>query len=178
MDYQTAKEAFGDITGGTFVGIDTETVVKLPGGKKNPFQGRVTKRMVNANVMAFGNTNSNAYENMVKRRLEEEGKDPEDFKLGPRTWGQRIAGTAFVEHNGEYYIEVIFMRPGKIEYLLDGKQIDIMVPPLGEETWFDIPERKVNPNGQGGLSEKNKVILRTYALDSIVEARANGQVYR
>ena len=37
MDYQTAKEAFGDITGGTFVGIDTETVVKLPGGKKNPY---------------------------------------------------------------------------------------------------------------------------------------------
>ena len=178
MDYQTAKEAFGDITGGTFVGIDTETVVKLPGGKKNPFQGRVTKRMFNANVMTFGNTNSNAYQNMVKRRLEKEGNDPEDFKLGPRAWGQRIPGTAFVEHKGEHYIEVIFMRPGPVDYLLNGQLFDITIPPLGEENWFDIPERKVNPNGQGGLSEEHRVVIRTYKLDSIVEARANGKVYR
>lgn len=175
MDYATAQKAFGDIPGGTFVGLDTETVVKLPGGKSNPFQGRLTKRMLNANVMVFGNTESNAYENMVKRRLAKEGKDPEDFKLGQRAWGQRITGTAFVEHKGAYYIEVIFMRPGAVEYFLDGQPFDFTVKPLGTNNWLDIPEVKVNPNGQGGLSEESRVQIRTFKLDSILQVRVNGE---
>ena len=175
MDYATAQKAFGDIPGGTFVGIDTETVVKLPGGRSNPYQGRLTKRMLNANVMVFGNTNSNAYENMVKRRLEKEGQDPEQFKLGKRAWGQRIDGTAFVEHKGEHYVEVIFMRAGAVEYLLDGQPFDLVDPPLGKANWLDIPEVKLNPNGQGGLSEENRVVIRTFKLDSILAVRINGE---
>ena len=41
-----------------------------------------------------------------------------------------------------------------------------------------IPERKRNPKAQGGLSEENEVIPRAYGLDSIIEARINGAVYR
>ena len=175
MDYATAQKAFGDIPGGTFVGMDTETVVPLKGGKKNPYQGRLTKRMTNANVMVFGNTASNAYENMVKRRLEKEGQDPEQFKLGKRAWGTRVPGTAFVEHKGAHYVEVIFMRAGAVEYFLDGKSIDLTVSPLGTSNWLDIPERKINPNGQGGLSEENRVVIRTFKLDSILQVRVNGE---
>lgn len=174
MDYATAQKAFGEIKGGTFVGMDTETVETLKGGKKNPFQGRLTKRMTGSTVMVFGNTESNAYENMVKRRLAKEGKDPEDFKLSPRAWGQRIPGTAFVEHKGEHYIEVIFLHAGDVEYFLDGKPIDLKVPPLGADNWLDIPERKVTPTGQGGLSEEKRVQIRTFKLDSILQVRIKG----
>lgn len=178
MDYATAKTAFGDIAGTTFVGMDTETVVPLPGGRKNPYQNRLTKRVTGSSVMAFSNANVNAYQNMVKRRLADEGKDPEDFKLKPRAWGQRIPGGAFVEHKGEYYIEVIFQHAGTVEFFLDGKPVDLTVGPLSTDNWLDIPERKVNPNGQGGLSEEKRVQIRTFKLDSIIEVRANGQVYR
>lgn len=174
MDYTTAKQVFGEIKGGTFVGLDTETVEKLKGGKSNPFQGRITKRVTGSTVMVFGNTESNAYENMVKRRLQKEGKDPEDFQLKPRAWGQRIAGTAFVEHKGEHYIEVIFMHAGDVEYFLDGKPLD--TTNMGTESrWLEVPAQTVNPNAQGGLSEENRVVIRTYKLDSIIAVRAKGE---
>lgn len=174
MDYATAQKVFGEIKGGTFVGMDTETVEKLKGGKKNPFQGRVTKRVTGSTVMVFGNTESNAYENMVKRRLAKEGKDPEDFKLSPRAWGQRIPGTAFVEHKGEHYIEVIFLHAGDVEYFLDGKPLDV-VATGADAAWLELPDTKVNPNGQGGLSEDSRVIIRTYKLDSVIAVRAKGE---
>ncbi|MDV7396332.1 hypothetical protein RZS08_33365, partial [Arthrospira platensis SPKY1] len=75
MDFATAKSVFDQLEGGTFVGMDTETSVVLKGGQKNPQQGRITKQMTGATVMCFSNTNGSAYDAMVKRRLEQEGKD-------------------------------------------------------------------------------------------------------
>lgn len=121
----TTLEALGQLNdrlnGATFISIDTKTEVTLLGGQKNPLQGRVTKRMAGANCMIFQNKSSNAYENMVRRKLAGEGKDPESFELSPRAWGQRIPQTPFVEHNGKIYIEVIFLKAGDVEYLLDGQ---------------------------------------------------------
>jgi hypothetical protein len=167
MNKETVAKVFANIAGGTFVGMDTLTEVKLKGGKKNPMQGRVTKRMVGATVMCFSNANSNAYENMVRRRLEAEGKDANDFQLSPRAWGQRIAGTPFVEHNGKMYLEVIFMKAGAVEFMLDGKAV--------ERNAIEGLEEK-QEGEQGGL--ENKVIIRTFALDSIEALRANGQEWR
>jgi hypothetical protein len=167
MKLETAQAAFDTLEGGTFVGMDTLTDVKLTGGKKNPQQGRVTKQMTGAQVMCFTNSKTNAYDAMVRRRLEAEGKDPDSFELGPRAWGTRIAGTPFVEHNGKHYLEVLFMRAGAVQYLLDGQLVD-------ESAIQGLPERKEGE--QAGL--ENKVVIRTFSLDSIVELRAMGQVWR
>lgn len=167
MKLETAQAAFDTLEGGTFVGMDTVTDVKLTGGKKNPYQGRVTKRMTGAQVMCFSNSKTNAYDAMVRRRLEAEGKDPESFELGPRAWGTRITGTPFVEHNSKHYLEVIFLKSGSVQYLVDGK-------PADEATIEGMPDRKEGE--QAGLEQK--VVLRTFALDSIVELRAMGQVWR
>lgn len=167
MDLATASLALANLAGGTFVGIDTDTVPMLKGGRKNPMQGRITKRMTGATVMCFSNTETNAYENMVRRRLEKEGKNADNFTLSPRAWGQRINGTAFVEHNGKHYLETIFLRSGKVEYLFDGAPID----PAKIEGLQDKPEAE-----QGGLD--NKVIIRTFALDSVTALRVNGAEYR
>lgn len=167
MQLHTAERAFASLSGGTFVGMDTVTDVKLTGGKKNPHQGRLKKRMTGAQVMCFSNSKSNAYEAMVRRRLEAEGKDPESFELGPRAWGTRIAGTPFVEHNGKHYLEVIFLRAGTVEFLLDGHVISAgMIEGL--------PDKQ--EGGQGGLD--NTVVIRTFALDSITELRADGQTWK
>ncbi len=165
MDYQTAQQIFGSLAGGTFAGIDTVTEVKLKGGKKNPHQGRVTKRMTGAQIMVFTNSETNAYDAMVRRRLAEEGRDPDSFQLGPRAWGTRIAGTPFVEHKGEYYLETIFMRPGAVEYQLDGA-------PIQKDQIEGLEEREAAPDSQAGL--ENKVVIRTFKLDSIVGLRAMG----
>lgn len=163
MDFNTAHNVFAKLAGGTFVGLDTLTQVKLKGGKKNAMQGRVTKRMTGASVMCFSNNNSNAYENMVRRRLAAEGKDAASFELGERAWGQRIAGTCFVEHNGKHYLEVIFMHAGTSEYLLDGAAI-------ARSAIEGLEDAAAGE--QGGL--ENKVVIRTFALDSVTTLRANG----
>jgi len=165
MDYQTAQQVFGSLAGGTFVGIDTRTEVKLTGGKKNEHQGRVTKVMRGATVMVFSNSETNAYDAMVRRRLTEEGKDPDSFELGERAWGVRIPGTPFVEHNGRHYLETIFMRSGAVEYELDGVAID-------KSDITGLPAPRVDEDSQGGLDRK--VVIRTFALDSIMCLRANG----
>lgn len=138
--------------------ITAETAVTLKGGKKNPMQGKIVKRAENANVMFFCNTKSNAYQNMVKRRLVKEGKAPEEFKLGKRVWGERIADTPFVQHKGQMYVEVVFLRaPSKVTYLLEGEKI-------AKELIEGLPV-KASEGEQGGLDDK--VVIRTYKLSSL-----------
>ena len=122
MNVQILKDLMKEVNGASFVSIDTLTDVKLLGGKKNPMIGRVTKRGVGHSVMVFQNKKTNGYEAMVQRRLEKEGKNPESFTLGPRQWGTRITDTPFVEHNGQTYLEVIFLKSGKVDYLVDGQE--------------------------------------------------------
>lgn len=170
MQYSQVLNAVANVNGASFIGLDTLTTPKLAGGKKNLQQGRVQKRMTGANVMSFQNKTTNGYENMVKRRLVAEGKNPDDFVLGERAWGQRVPNMPIVEHTKDgivnYYLEVIFLTSGDSEYLLDG----VVVPATAIQ---GLPE--ASDSGQGGLD--NKVIVRTFAIDSITELRINGQVF-
>lgn len=166
-------EAVSNINGASFIGLDTLTEVKLTGGQKNPQQGRITKRMIGASVMAFQNKNINGYEAMVQRRLVAEGKDPASFVLGERAWGTRIPNLPIVEHTDKhgdtsYYLEVIFLSPGDTFYLCDGR-------PIKESDIIGLPKAKDNPDAQGGVD--NKVIIRTFKADSITEIRVDGKVF-
>lgn len=170
MKHATLINAVAQINGASFVGLDTHTDVKLSGGKSNPMQGRVTKRMIGATVMSFQNKNFSAYEAMIQRRLTAEGKDPAKFVLGERAWGTRIPNMPIIEHfkDGQtrYYLEVIFMKPGVTAYYLDGAPV----------TKADIVGLVDGETGeQGGL--ENKVIIRTFAADSITELRIDGKVF-
>jgi hypothetical protein len=157
------------VNGATFIGIDTETNVKLTGGKANPLQGRVTKRVRGSNVMVFQNKKSSGYEAMVMRRLEKEGKDPSTFALSPRAWGTRLSGAPLVEHKGSYYVEVIFLKPGTTEYLVDGHV-------TAKEDITGLTERThADEATQGGLNDK--VIIRTYKADSIKSIVIDGERY-
>lgn len=157
------------INGASFVSLDTTTDVKLRGGKKNLMLGRVTKKStVNVTVM-FQNKNSNGYENMVKRRLEKEGKDPESFKLSQRKWGVRVPNLPLVEHKEQYYIECIFLgQLPNVEYYLDGELIK-------KEDIEGFPPSPIKPD-QGGLEDK--VVIRTFNLSSIDCIRMNKEEYK
>lgn len=163
------ENAIENLSGNMIVNIDTVTDVTLTGGKKNPLQGHVKKVVTGSSVMIFQNKNVNGYENMVKRRLEREGKNPESFKLGARVWGERVSGTPFVAHKDKKYLEVIFLKAGKVEYTVDGVVTDIdSIQGLGQP---DMSEAS-----QGGLDDK--VIVRTYDTASIRAIRASGQEFR
>lgn len=156
------------INGASFVGIDAVTTVKLKGGKKNPMLDRVTKVMTGATVMSFNRGGEEGgYENMVNRRLQVEGKDVE-FTVGPRKWGTRVEGKPIVEHNGEKYLEVVFLKPGKTHYELDGQPIEAK-----DIIGLELDEKEEGK--QGGL--ENKVIIRTFKFDSITGLRIGGHAY-
>ena len=166
MKYVTLVNAVASINGASFVGLDTHTDVTLAGGKSNEMQGRVTKRIVGATVMSFQNKNFSAYEAMICRRLQAEGKDPQAFVLGERAWGTRIPNMPIVEHKGEYYLEVIAVASGIITYELDGN-------PIPAAAIVGLKSRQEGE--QGGLEDK--VIIRTFKASSIVELRIDGKVF-
>lgn len=165
MEKADLDQILSSLKGGTFAGIDALTDVTLTGGKKNPQQGRVTKLHAGASVMIFARGGEGgAYENFVNRRLDKEGKES-NFQVGPRAWGTRLEGTPYVEHKGEFYLEVIFLKPGESTYLLDGR-------PVSKDEIQGLPPSK--PGGeQGGLEDK--VQIRTYKVSSIQAIRAFGE---
>ena len=163
------EELMKEVNGASFIGIDTETVVKLKGGQSNPLQGHVTKLVTGSNVMVFTNAKTNGYDAMVRRRLEAEGRNPNSFNLSPRAWGVRRQGEPFVDHKGQTYLEVIFLKAGEVQYYVDGKPVDAnFLSNHGLE--LDKEEGK-----QGGLN--NKVIIRTYHVDSIKKITINNQKF-
>lgn len=176
------QEILGELEGAKFVAIDTLTVQPLNktingrGTGDNPHYGRVLKRSEGCSVMIYTNKKSNAYENMVKRRLAGRGEDPEQFELKARKWGQRVEDTCFIKHTKDgvekLYLEVIFLRaPKKVEYLLNGK-------PIAKEEIVGMPKESVNPEGQGGLAgTEDEVVLRTFEVNSIKRIRTDSKEY-
>ena len=165
-NYNEVRQILDTVSGAKIMSIDTITKPTLKGGKSNPMQGRVVKKTAGNHVMVFQNKNGSSYEKMVTRRLAEEGKDPESFELQPRTWGIRIPNTPFVEHKGQYYLEVIFLNAGKSTFYLDGKEI----------AKSDIEGLQDREEGrQGGLD--NKVVIRTFKVDNVVGMRVDGESY-
>ena len=141
--------------------LTSETVVTLTGGQKNPQQGRVVKRSEGANVMFFTNSTTNTYNNIVQKRLVAEQKNPADFVLGKRMWGERLPETPFVQHKGQLYVEVVFLHaPKVVKYFLDGVEV-------AKSAIIGLPEKQ--EGAQGGL--ENKVILRDFKLSSIKEIK-------
>jgi hypothetical protein len=157
-----------NLHGASFMGIDTLTEIKLKGGKKNPQQERVAKRSTGHRVMIFQNKNINGYEAIVNRRLIAEGKDPSNFELGPRAWGERVPNMPIVTHGDKAYLEVIFLQAGTSEYLLDGM-------PVAREIIQGLDDPRESSTGQGGLSDT--VIVRTFSLDSLTAIRIDGQQF-
>lgn len=160
-------EVIKGISGSSFVGLTTVTDVKLLGGKKNPQQGNIKKHTTSGSIILFSNQSSNGYENMVKRRLEKEGKSSEDFKLGERAWGKRIENSPFVEHKGKYYLECIFLSSPQVEYRENGL-------PINKKDIQGLQEK--TEGNQGNL--ENKVVIRTYSVESIRELRIDGKEYK
>lgn len=157
-----------EVNGSTFITLDSLTYIPvnktLDGDTRNPHYGMVTKRITGCNVIVFQNKSTNGYASMVKRRLVAEGKDPEEFQLSAPRWGKRLPNLPVVEHCGEYYLEVIVLHPGQIEWLLNRKPVD-------RSSIMGL--RSTIQPSQGGLS--NKVVIRRFAFSSLTSIRINNR---
>jgi hypothetical protein len=156
--------------GSQIVGLDTLVKVELAGGRSNPHQGKVTKLMEGSLVMLF--KNGSGYHNMVNRRLKKQAEEgvfltedlfsllTSEWKPGPRAWGERVKDTPFITHKGNMYLECIFLKAGKVKYFLDGVEAP-------KDQIIGLKEKE--EGHQGGLT--NKVIIRTFAIESILKIR-------
>lgn len=169
-----------DVKGTDFCSLSYESAVKLPGGKKNLLQGRVTKVTTGVNCMLFSNQSGSAYQQMVRRRQLKEGKSP-DFEVQPRAWGTRIGNTPFIEHKGKHYLDVIVKNKGTSQYFLDGKPVNTKRVEEDGYTFTYLvddkdnilseasPKVKINPESQGGIDDK--VDVRSISIDNIIELK-------
>ena len=160
-----------DFKGSQIIGLDSVVNVKLTGGRKNPMQGRIKKITEGNLVMLF--KSGEGYKNMVNRRLEKQFDElgmttvelferiaDKNFEPGPRPWGTRIENSPIISHKGKLYLECIFLKAGESKYFLDGEEIK-------KENIIGLPEKKEGQ--QGGLIDK--VVVRTFALESIIKIR-------
>lgn len=159
------------VNGNTIISMDTCTIPKLLGGKKNPMQGLVRKITIGSTSQIFQNKNGSSYESKVKRNMAKEGANPDDFTVQQRTWGTRVPNTPIIEHTdkaGNYneYLETLGIRAGKVHFEFEGKEI-------AKE---DIEGYKANTYGtQGG--QEDKVIINNFKFDSILSFRLDKQSY-
>lgn len=190
------KTILDSFSGTTFGGIDIttsvtlskkmETVIRnLPGNglrvianslfdsgvTENPMYGKIIKKTSGIAVTLFSNKNQNGYENMVKRRLAEEGKDPESFQLSKAKWGTRLEDSPIIEHNGEYYLEVIVRHHGTPKYFYIHNEME---NEISKDMIFGFPPSR-EKTGQGGL--ENQVVVNRYKLSSITGIRVLGDSY-
>lgn len=173
MDRLAIEELLAPINGATFASLDTQTEVTLLGGKKNPHQGRIVKRCLGNRVMLFTNKKSPAYENMVKRRLEAAGLDPVSFNAGNLPWGKRVPDSPFIENKGELYLQCVFLVAGDVKYFLRRNSMFLGVDnfdPIEKKDIIGLNDRTGSEHQ--GLERNKQVIVRTYAIDSIVALRA------
>lgn len=141
------------IQGASFGAIDAET---------NPKPG-ITKVTKNQQVLLLGSAVE--YEAIIKRRLAEAGRNPDDFVVSELPWGQHVEGSPLVTHNGRLYVQCIILQPGGIEY--------IRKTPFGD--------RPVNPK-EYGIKERQGVagtdlVVSTYNLDNVTRFAIGGSVF-
>jgi len=145
MELAQLQELLSRIKGCTFASLDAETVPK-PG---------IHKIVTGERVMLFTNKQTSGYENMVRRKLIQAGKNPDNFVLSELPWGERVPGTPLIYHEGRHYLQTILLAPGEANYFIGRHKVN------PEDV--GIKERRTNQ----GLPKGNEVLVSTYALDSI-----------
>ncbi len=149
MELETLKVLVSRIHGCTFATIDTETwptkaVRKISRGER---------------VVIFRTKGGSGYEAMMKRRLEEAGKNAESFKVGSLPWGTRIEDLPLIECNGNVYLQTIEIAPGEDVYYL-GMTDQVLLDP----TPYGVKRRNLSHQD---LSRDQQVKVSTYRIDNI-----------
>lgn len=173
MQREAIETILAPIQGATFASLDTQTQVKLLGGKSNPHQGRVYKRCLGNRVILFTNKRSSGYENMVKRHLALAGLDPATFNAGDLPWGTRVPNSPFIQHNDKLYLQAVFQKTGDVKYFIRDERYANRFSPIDKNEIIGLTNR-TGSEGQG-LPNDKQVIVRAYDIQSINAIRCFGE---
>jgi hypothetical protein len=143
------------IRGATFATLDAVT---------KPSPG-IRKVATGVRVVLFNTRGESGYGAMVKRRLAEAGRNPDNFVVGDLPWGERIDGTCLIQHRGVSYLQSIVLDAGRTEYFIG----NVPVSPEG------LGLREGSQRTNQGLSPASEVLVATYRLDSITRIALMGE---
>jgi hypothetical protein len=148
-------------SGAFAVTLETRTV---PTMRKtgNPYAGDCFKL---ATINVFLNT---IYGNAVNRQRVREGAVA-DFEAQPRKWGERIAGTCFVQHKGALYVEAKLERRIACSYETAAGQ------PISAESLAPFLPDRADAGEAHGV--ERAIILCDYKVENIVGVTLCGQHY-
>jgi hypothetical protein len=154
-----------NITGSTFIGVTVNTIPKMR-KTNNPFFNRINKRNTIGGIVNFH------YDEGVLRRLEKEGKSPDDFKRGT-SWHEPILNnnrlTPLCKHKDrdEYYLRLQLTTIG------DPKYLDIKTnTEVDKQTISDFLSEQSSYSNQG-LDSPLKIL--TYSINSIDRISIKGE---
>lgn len=146
MNLDVLKNLLEEINGCTFATIDIATC---------PSPG-IRKVTTGKRVILFTNKKSSGYDNLVRRRLIEAGKNPDNFATGELQWGQRVPNSPLIVHGDRYYIECVELTEGSSRFfLLDGKEVN--------ENDLNLRSRRTNQ----GLSPEDEVHVIMPKIENI-----------
>jgi len=159
MNLEVLIKVLDRVQGCTFATIDSVT---------EPSKG-IEKVTTGERVLLFNNLNSSGYENMVKRRLIEAGKDPRNFSVGDPPWGERLPNSPLIVHNGRTYLQTIELKEGAVEYfttsIVGRRKIE-------DISAYNLREHRSNQ----GLPKGEEVKVKTYKLESIERIALMGEI--
>lgn len=156
MERAVLENLLREINGCTFASIDTIKLVS-PG---------ITKETTGKRIILFTNKKSSGYENMVRRRLQEAGKDPREFVSGDLPWGTQVPNSPLVEHKGKVYLKCIDLTEGQAKYFMLGEEVE-------DPSGLILRERRSHPNQ--GLPLASQVNVSCYDLQNIVRIALMGE---
>jgi len=162
-----------------FRGVSRPTIVTLltvtePALRKadNPYFGRVHKFTRVNGVVGFSYQNSvnNQRQREASPDTIEEAEAVPTFHALPRKWGQRIQGTALVEHKDSVYVEVKVEKIVDHFYTVDGKLV-------GEKQFDEIESflQKKSPSARQEV--EREVVLRDYKIENVKAVRVAGKQF-
>jgi hypothetical protein len=155
MERSVLEDLLDRIDGCTFATLDAETY-PTPG---------IRKVMTGKRVILFTNKKVSGYENMVKRRLVEAGRDPSNFVLTDLPWGTRVPNSPLIEHKGKTYLQCIVLSEGDARFF---------ITTTGDEVnEDDLNLRKRNTNQ--GLAANDEVLVCAYNLENITRIALAGE---
>lgn len=137
--------------------------------KGSPFREAQVIKVSRVNGMANW-----IYENAVNnQRMREQGEDADLFEAFPRKWGVRLKGTPFVEHKGNYYLELKIEKVLGREFRVDG----IPTPDEAVTCWIRKPSTASIEKQRKHQGVEKMIILRDFKLSGIREIAINGSDY-
>lgn len=122
------------------------------------------KNSLREKVILYNGVTDSVFEDEVRQRLIEEGKDPSNFSVLDLPWGERVDGSSLIVHGDSAYLQTLVIEDGEEECYF-GRT---MVSPSDFPDVFRRGDERRHAAARQGLPEDKAVLVRTYSVRNIL----------